>query len=417
MNKVRRGLLYPALHKFYSALNSLEKFEKGQNFFDNISYLDNFFSEYRNITFVLQKSLKHTEYNGVYESLREKYLVNDVCRWFIEKRNEVLKQQPFDLEKRIIITIYSSETTLALPEQIFTVENDVEYSTIIDSLRAVFIKMNPIEIFFSAEFSFYERGQAIELYENFVAGIDSMKKFIHAMKEAINEKCELSDQLEVKIDNFNFYRVPKNMLFIDDYVYYIQDDLFEKGSRAEFTVQPPLRRVPIANLSKMSPSCRAADLFDDFVIMHIVIFQMQGKMMPTCMIVYNDATFNLTSFESSIKTTTYRKFNEIANRIETDGIIKVLFVTEMLLYSNEINNYEELLTMSSKERTRHTSSDLLAFFMLSKDLSFKSYYFESKEIDDMKHVASIMTNPDKGSSGINLFNSILGEFERIGKNE
>lgn len=55
-----RGLLYPAMHKFYSALSSLEKFEKGSNFFDNISYLDNFFSEYRNITFVLQKSLSNT---------------------------------------------------------------------------------------------------------------------------------------------------------------------------------------------------------------------------------------------------------------------------------------------------------------------------------------------------------------------
>jgi hypothetical protein len=38
-----RGLLYPALHKFYSSLSSLEKFEKGTNFFDNITYLDNFF--------------------------------------------------------------------------------------------------------------------------------------------------------------------------------------------------------------------------------------------------------------------------------------------------------------------------------------------------------------------------------------
>ena len=86
-----KGLLYPALHKFYSALNSLEKFEKGTNFFENIAYLDNFFSEYRNITFVLQKSLAHTEFKAIYEGLRNEYLVNDVCKWFIDKRNEVVK--------------------------------------------------------------------------------------------------------------------------------------------------------------------------------------------------------------------------------------------------------------------------------------------------------------------------------------
>src|SRR5579862_1975826 len=104
-----RGLLYPALHKFYSALSSLEKFEKGTNFFDNIGYLDNFFSEYRNITFVLQHSLAHTDFLVTYETLRNKYLVNSVGKWFVEKRNEVLKQQPFDLEKRIVITVYSAE--------------------------------------------------------------------------------------------------------------------------------------------------------------------------------------------------------------------------------------------------------------------------------------------------------------------
>ncbi|MRT93047.1 hypothetical protein [Ancylomarina sp. 16SWW S1-10-2] len=85
--KNSRGLLYPALHKFYSALSSLEKFEKGSNFFDNICHLDNFFSEYRNITFVLQKSLAKTEFRTVYEKLRDKYLVNDVGKWFIGKRN------------------------------------------------------------------------------------------------------------------------------------------------------------------------------------------------------------------------------------------------------------------------------------------------------------------------------------------
>jgi hypothetical protein len=87
-----RGLLYPALHKFYSALSSLEKFEKGTNFFDNIGYLDNFFSEYRNVTFVLQHSLAHTEFLATYNKLRNEYLVNSVAKWFVEKRNGGIKK-------------------------------------------------------------------------------------------------------------------------------------------------------------------------------------------------------------------------------------------------------------------------------------------------------------------------------------
>ena len=58
-------LLYPAYQKLYSALCHLERFDKEANFFDNISSLDAFFSEYRNITFVIQAQLKHTEHFAV----------------------------------------------------------------------------------------------------------------------------------------------------------------------------------------------------------------------------------------------------------------------------------------------------------------------------------------------------------------
>ena len=61
------GLLYPAYQKFYSAISSLERFSKEANFFDNISCLDTFFSEYRNVTFIIQSQLKHTDFYEKYE--------------------------------------------------------------------------------------------------------------------------------------------------------------------------------------------------------------------------------------------------------------------------------------------------------------------------------------------------------------
>ena len=55
-------LLLSAYQKLYSALQSLERFNKGQDLFDNIACIDNFPSEFRNVTFVLQKSLAHTDW-------------------------------------------------------------------------------------------------------------------------------------------------------------------------------------------------------------------------------------------------------------------------------------------------------------------------------------------------------------------
>jgi hypothetical protein len=402
-----RGLLYPALHKFYSALNSLEKFEKGTNFFDNISYLDNFFSEYRNVTFVLQKSLANTLFMPTYEKLRDQYLVNNVGKWFIEKRNEVLKQQPFNLEKRIVISIYSGQT-LSLPELVFTIDNDVEISTIVDSLRKTFINFGQLEVMFSAEFLFYEYGHCEDLYDNLILGINQMKLLLADMKKAINEDCTLSNELERKIEKMNFYRVPKDLLFIDDYIFYCKKEYFEKASRIALFSGPGQTRVPIENLNKVYPN---GDLFNKFELMHVVIFQMGKSLLPTCLILYSDDTFELVTFGFSIKTTVYRKFNEIARRIEADKIVNVLFVTEMYIYDvDEINN------LDSRERIEHAKSEILAFYMIDNHLSVKSHSYDTKKIDDFKYIGSIMFSKSSEQVLPIYMNPVMQEFRRLKTN-
>jgi hypothetical protein len=81
-------ILLPAYQKLYAALQSLERFNKGQDLFENIACIDSFLSEFRNVTFVLQKSLAHTKYIAVYDTLRDRYLKNDDCSWLVEKRNQ-----------------------------------------------------------------------------------------------------------------------------------------------------------------------------------------------------------------------------------------------------------------------------------------------------------------------------------------
>jgi hypothetical protein len=400
-----RGLLYPALHKFYSALSSLEKFEKGTIFFDNIGYLDNFFSEYRNITFVLQKHLAHTEFMAKYEKLRDRYLVNNLGKWFKEKRNEVVKEQPFDLEKRIVISIYSGQNTMSLPELIFTIDNDVEISTIVESLRTMFMSLGQLEVMFSAEFFFYEHGHTEDLYDNFILGINQMKLFMTAIRKAVNQHCKLSDELESKIELMNFYRVPKDMLLVDDYVFFSKKNNFEKASRVAMWVGPGQARSPLENLNKAYPN---GDLFSKFELMHLVIFQMQKTLLPTCLVVYSDHTFELITFGFSIKTTVYRKFNEIARRIEADGIVNVLFVTEMYTYDiKDINN------LDSRERVKHAKNEILAFYLVDKDLTMRARSFDTKRIDDFDYIASVMFKETGNLTNPAFMNPVIQQFARI----
>ena len=49
-----KGIMYAAFHRFYGALQNLQKFSVDNNLIDNITSLDNFFSAFRSTTFVLQ---------------------------------------------------------------------------------------------------------------------------------------------------------------------------------------------------------------------------------------------------------------------------------------------------------------------------------------------------------------------------
>lgn len=54
-----RGLLYSSLHRFNNALENLESFQKEKDIIENIGYLDDFFSNFRSTTFVLQHTFFH----------------------------------------------------------------------------------------------------------------------------------------------------------------------------------------------------------------------------------------------------------------------------------------------------------------------------------------------------------------------
>ena len=92
------GLLYPAYQKFYSALKNLQRFDKENNFFDNVSSLDSFFSEYRSITLVLQKSLAHTPYIERYKVLAKEKFSDS---WMNDQRVKTVHIHPVEFLKQI----------------------------------------------------------------------------------------------------------------------------------------------------------------------------------------------------------------------------------------------------------------------------------------------------------------------------
>lgn len=369
--------LLPAYQKLFAALQSLERFSKGQDLFENIACLDSFLSEFRNITFVLQKSLAHTGNFGEYEALREQYLKNDDCSWLVEKRNEVLKERPFNLEKILRLTLYHPNGAGVFSTDSYTIADEVNYSSLIEMIKGVVEKIPAIEVFFSVEFVYREVGSERNLFTTIDNGIDSVVNLLDNLNKTMkSESSAMRDKVLEKIKGLHFHNGPKDFWFIDDYVFYRKKRVFEKGVRFEL-ITPFKTAVPHTALCELLHIEKRGDFigetFEAFEKMHCFAFYKQKEIVPTFLSLRKNGTLSMVMYHASIKTTTYRKIHEIAEDIRSGvPIVAVFYVCEMLIYDDpEIFNQD----YSYRRESEHT--ELLSFNKVTKEGA--EYYCISSE--------------------------------------
>lgn len=418
------NILVPAAQKLYSALSSLERFSKHNDFFDNISSLDSFLSEYRNVTFVIQKSLAHTDLFRLYEETRDEFLSGDLGKWLVNKRNEVLKEHPFKLQKEVIVTIYDSLSTLRMVSEKFTAEDDADYASLIESLRQFLNSRDRVETSFSVEFVYKEIDTDDNLFNKLLTGVSNMYEFLISLNQKIGDDSALFRSIMDKIKNLNIIRVNTTDLFVDDYVYYSKDDNFERGSRIELRL--PKFRLPANKMFELHGLDISLDTFDITVIndtheiflktilLHAFLYSQQNKhIMDTIILIYDDNSLEIQSpFDTTIRTTAYRKINEIADFIiESKGSIKaVIVINEMWSYPNN----EEVLRKDYRERiATEKPISLFACHMVESSLETHTYQFESDKVDSFAYVMDILKKDIDATIHMNFMNPIIEAFRSL----
>ncbi len=365
------------------------------------------------MTFVLQKSLAHTEYISDYAILRDKYLKNEDCSWLVEKRNQVTKEKPFNLEKSFILTLYLPNGAGVFPTDPYTIEDEEDYSTIIEMVKRVIEGIPSIEVFFSVEFVYREIGCERNLFGTIDYGIDAVLALLEELNRTIGGEISKTRELVVeKINDLHFHKAPKDFWFIDDYVFYRKDHVFEKGTRCEMI-------MPYNTESSYKVLCNMVGIkiegnyveetFRAFELMHISTYSKHGKLLPTIMTLKEDGTVAMVSYDASIKTTTYRKINEIAHEIRNGApIVAVFHVCEMLLY-----NDPEAYNQDYSYRSQGEHTDLLSFNMVTKGGTANSCINSEALLDGKKDcLFPSLTKVDTAVS-LSFMNPLVEAFENV----
>lgn len=265
----------------------------------------------------------------------------------------------------------------------FTVENDVDMSTLIEQFKQLFTKTNPIEVFFSAEFSFYESGNSLDIYNEIITGIQKMKCFLEDMRLELKENCKLCDKIEQEIKKLHFVNIPRDMFLITDYVYYPQKDEFERAFRLAMVLGE--QRTTLSRMS-LEGFCSGAfkdigdTVFEKFVMMHVIIGN--SDLMPTIMIIYKDDTFELDSFHSDIKTTSYRKINETASKIANEDVKEVFWMQTYIVYPS----FSNMLIPPANERAKLAEKEFLVFMKVDNALKEEEIVFDGAHIKCMNYI-------------------------------
>ena len=143
--------------------------------------------------------------------------------------------------------------------------------------------------------------------------------------------------------------------------------------------------------------------FGNFSLMHAVIQSLNPDtdIMPTFFIIYGDETYDIDTFHANIKTTFYRKINEIAERIEKENIIEVCYTS---LYA--VVPLEDDVPVLSKERVKTSIKDILVCASIDENLMEQEYVFERDKITSPSYVGYVLRNEKRTElleSRVNMF--------------
>jgi len=334
-------MIYPILQKYYSALKHTKGLTADNSLFDCISSLDSFFSEFRSITFVMQKQFSGQEEKKFYETLRDRYLTAPHMRWFIDKRNETTKQSPFALEKKITVEIYSDGDVLTLKRDAITVEGNTSTDEIKGELLDLLAPLSENgEVFFSVRLSLQENGADIDVVNLLHEGIGTMDDFLHDVMMHYPCNCSKCRQLQELIKETLHTIAATVLSFVWDASIYkqeiewgVREEIYFLDGSASAILHPGTKPIPVERFFNGRTPSNTIELFAGLSFMQAMIYKMQGfEWTPTFYMLNKDNTMNMRSFMFTSKSTLYRKAIEIAEEIKKGEIQAVIFYGEFYLY-------------------------------------------------------------------------------------
>lgn len=392
-------LLYPILQKYYNALKHLVELNTQQDLFENIAKVDSFFSEFRSITFVMQKIFSTPEKKKYYEKLRDKYLINDLMKWFNDSRVEVVHSSPFALEKSLLVDVFFPDKKFTVIKDRFTVDNELPFSTLEITIKEFLQRITKLsEVYFTISLKFCEKDKEINIYYQIISGIKQMQSFLEELQSDYPCQCRKCNLIKEKMIDVYHEVLLKPICFVWDCM--LINNKISYGTQAIIIPQgisPNIKsilseRYSLKKTKIYSNYTNINSLFKQITLMHTYMYINQScHIIPTFFLIYDDETFSTLLFEGTNKTTFYRIVSNITEICQNNNVKAVIYIGEYSYYS--IKDLKKAKG-SLEERKRSSEKTLFCCSLITKNTN-KTILLESKKIDNSSYIKTQIENPVK----------------------
>ena len=380
-------LIYPALQKFYNALHIIDEISNTKYIFETIPQIDSFFSEMRNITFVLQKSFNTPELKTAYEQEKDKFLNNEIMKWFNKTRTETIHEHPFQLEKALDVEFYLPNFSIKTTHIRLTIDNDFNFDDLYKKLK-LFLDTHyskSVEVYLSTTTTFLENGAEVDIYSVIQNGIKIMHSMVIELADLYPCNCRKCETLRKEIKKLINSINAKKLTFSVDFYYADQKLTTGKSIYTSFNDDYSLLSPPVSIKNsiwdiKNLPACDLSYL-RIFALNHIAIARMQRKesieseLMPVFLIIYKNDMYSFYGpITGTNKSTFYRTIGNITKIVNNDDKIKaILILTEGYRY--HIENLQQFQSMKYEDRIKKASSVVILCSLISRNFD-KIYAIE-----------------------------------------
>lgn len=380
--------------KFYSCLNLLRKVSSNGEYIDNISYIDAFLSEYRNITFVLQKQFSDKKSKEIYIDLRNAFLVDDkLLNKLVDFRDEIVHEKPFDLRIKVVCSIYLKSLlklgVMSCNANDKLIKRKVIERKINNFLRT--LKVEAPEIHFTYEVEFISNSTKIDIIELSEYGINKMFDFLIEFEKNIYGNNDNYDEIKEKISNKIIEIFSNKFGFSVNGVYIVRQDKINTSFSKARLITVDKNRKPSVGIGKtklnkdnlMFKGETLTDKFKSFVMNHLALFSFTKDLVPVFVIMYEDGEYEMICNMVFSKADLYDTVSIIVDKIKEKNVQSVITCQQMIVGEKDIKKFSE---MTHDEKMENYDSEGLAFSLIDKAESNIHIFIPSDEVMDISYV-------------------------------